>query len=142
MAHGHSARRRVASCVAAPPPRRPFGARSLSAVTVSRNTPTWPVAAGALLLGFAVAEITGVRAIGGVVLFLGALWCGLHWKARRGLPLALALVVLFLALFAISHVLGDQIGSWPSVFVVSAVMGVTTWVAADRRVAPDVIDVV
>lgn len=104
--------------------------------------PTWPIAAGALILGFGVAELTGVRAIGGVVLFAGALWCGLRWKAIRGLPLALALVGLFLVLFALSHVIGDQIGSWPSVFLVSAVMALAAWLVADRRGAPDVIDVV
>jgi hypothetical protein len=107
-----------------------------------RTIPTWPVAAGALILGFGVAELTGVRAIGGVVLFLGALWCGLRWKFLRGLTVALSLVVLFLALFVISHVLGHQIGAWPSVFVVSAVMAVATWIAADRDTAPDVVDIV
>lgn len=141
MARRRCEAKRGVSAAPPAPGSNPLSPRSLTAVTTS-TTPTWPVAAGALLVGFAVAEITGVRAIGGVVLFLGALWCGLHWKARRGLPLALALVVLFLVLFAISHVLGDQIGAWPSVFVVAAVMGVTTWIAADRRTPPDVIDVV
>lgn len=100
-----------------------------------RGIPTWPVAAGALVLGFGVAELTGVRAIGGIVLFLGALWCGLQWKARSGLPVALWLVGLFLALFVISHVLGHAIGAWPSVAVVSAVMAATTWTVVDRRAA-------
>ncbi|MDQ8044409.1 MAG: hypothetical protein AAGC46_08025 [Solirubrobacteraceae bacterium] len=107
-----------------------------------RTIPTWPVAAGSLLLGFGVAELTGVRAIGGVVLFLGALWCGLRWKELRGLAVAISLVVFFLFLFAISHVLGHQIGAWPSVFVVSAAMAVTTWVAADRDEAPPTVDYV
>ncbi|MEA2139882.1 MAG: hypothetical protein QOG56_3032, partial [Solirubrobacteraceae bacterium] len=40
---------------------------------------TWPVASGSLLLGFAVAQATGVRPLGGVVLALGAGWCGLRW---------------------------------------------------------------
>lgn len=106
------------------------------------SRPTWPVAAGALILGFGVAELTGVRAIGGIVLFAGALWCGLQWRSRRGLPLALALVALFLVLFAISHVLGDEIGAWPSVFVVAAVMGVAAWFAADRSEPPPLADVV
>jgi hypothetical protein len=115
--------------------------RTLGAVN-DRSIPTWPVAAGALILGFGVAELTGVRAIGGVVLFLGALWCGLRWKAMRGLTVSLSLVFLFLALFVISHVLGHQIGAWPSVFVVSAAMAVATWFAADRSEAPPLIDAV
>ena len=111
-------------------------------VTIFPPGPTWPVSAGALLLGFAVADLTGVRAIGGVVLFLGALWCGLQWRASRGLPLAIALIVLFLALFALSHALGDQIGAWPSVLVVSAVMGAVAWAVADRPAPPHVNDIV
>lgn len=98
-----------------------------------RSLPTWIVAAGSLIAGFGVAELTGVRAIGGVVLFLGALWCGLRWKAARGLPVALLLVAVFLAAFALSHRLGDEIGSWPSVFVVSAVTALCAWALVDRR---------
>lgn len=98
-----------------------------------RSFPTWPVAAASLILGFAVADVTGVRPIGGIVLFLGALWCGLRWRDAQGLPTALALVVLFLIAFALSHVLGDEIGAWPSVFLVSAVVGAAAWLAVDRR---------
>lgn len=111
-------------------------------MTIFPPGPTWPVASGSLLLGFAVADLTGVRPLGGVVLFLGALWCGLQWKEVRGLPLALALVFLFLALFALSHVLGDQIGAWPSVLVVSAIMGFAAWAVADRSEPPHVNDIV
>ncbi|MDO9352279.1 MAG: hypothetical protein Q7T55_01200 [Solirubrobacteraceae bacterium] len=107
-------------------------------MSVKPALPTWPIAGGSLLVGFGVAELTGVRGLGGVVLFIGALWCGMQWKASRGLPVAVALVVLFLALFAISHVLGRQIGSWPSVFVVTAVMALATWAAADRATPPPV----
>src|SRR4051794_1379612 len=107
-----------------------------------RSLPTWPVAALALIVGFGVAELTGVRALGGIVLFLGALWCGLRWKAERGLPLALALVAVFLIAFALSHVLGDQIGAWPSVFVVSAVVALCAWAVADRPTQPHVRDAV
>jgi hypothetical protein len=94
--------------------------------------PTWPIAAGALLLGFAVAEITGVRAIGGVVLFAGALACGLRWRLLLGLPRALGLVAVFLAGFALSHPLGDAIGAWPAVLAISAAVGGVAWWAADR----------
>lgn len=100
-----------------------------------RPLPTWPIAAGALLLGFVVAELTGTRAVGGVVLFLGALACGLRWRLLLGLPRALGLVAVFLAGFALSHPLGDAIGSWPAVFVVSAVVGGVTWWVADRAPA-------
>jgi hypothetical protein len=96
-----------------------------------RPLPTWPIAAGALLLGFAVAEITGVRAAGGVVLFLGGLACGLRWRALLGLPRAIALVGVFLAGFALAHPLGHAIGSWPAVIAVAAVVGAISWRVAD-----------
>lgn len=101
-----------------------------------RPLPTWPLAAGALLLGFAVAEITGVRAVGGVVLFLGGLACGLRWRLLLGLPRALALVVVFLAGFALAHPLGKAIGSWPAVVLVALVVGAIARYVADRPAAP------
>lgn len=100
-----------------------------------RQLPTWPLAAGALLLGFAVAELTGVRALGGVVLFLGGLACGLRWRLLLGLPRALALVVVFLAGFALAHPLGHAIGAWPAVIVVALVVGAVAWRVADAPLA-------
>ena len=96
-----------------------------------RPFPTWPIAAAALLLGFAVAEATGVRAPGGVVLAVGALLCGLRWRLLLGLPRALVLVAVFLAGFAIAHPLGNAIGSWPAVVLVAAFVGAVAWRVAD-----------
>lgn len=103
-----------------------------------RSLPTWPIAAGALLLGFAVADLSGTRALGGIVLLLGALACGLRWRLLLGLPRALALVAAFLAAFALAHPLGKAIGSWPAVLVVSAVVGAIAWRAADTPAAAGV----
>jgi hypothetical protein len=76
-------------------------------------------AALCLPAGFGVAELTGVRPIGGVVLVaLAALAC-LWSRARPGrLALWAALLVI---LFAASHLLGDAVGSWVAVGLVSAV---------------------
>jgi hypothetical protein len=101
-----------------------------------RALPTWPLAAGTLLLGFAVAEITGVRAVGGIVLLLGGLACGLRWRLLLGFPRALALVGVFLAGFAFAHPLGHAIGSWPAVVLVAAVVGGIVWRLADSHGAP------
>jgi hypothetical protein len=97
------------------------------------DVPTWAVAGGSLLVGFGVADLTGVRPLGGVVLFLAALWCGLVWRRARGLPVAIGLVVAYLVAFALSHPLGKAISSWPAVLVVSAVVALLAWTAVDRH---------
>jgi hypothetical protein len=94
---------------------------------VPRPLPTWLIAALSLLVGFAVADLTGVRPLGGLVLFGAALWCGLAWMRQRGLPVALGLVAVYLVAFAGSHPLGKAIGSWPAVLVVSALVGAIAW---------------
>jgi hypothetical protein len=101
--------------------------------------PTWPVAAGSLALGFAVAQATGVRPLGGVVLVAGAGWCALRWRERVGGGRAVGLVGLYLAAFAGSHVLGHAIGAWPSVAVVSAVVGAGAYAVADAGPARRVV---
>lgn len=98
---------------------------------MARETPTWPVAAGSLALGFAVAQATGVRPLGGVVLAVGCGWCALRWRERVGTGRAAGLVGLYLAAFVGSHVLGHVIGAWPSVAVVSAVVAAGTYAVAD-----------
>jgi hypothetical protein len=95
--------------------------------------PTWPVAAGSLVLGFAVAQATGVRPLGGAVLALGAGWCALRWRRTAGAGRAAALVALYLAAFAASHVIADALGSWPAVLLVAAIVGSAAWLTGDRR---------
>jgi hypothetical protein len=100
---------------------------------MDRRTPTWPVAAGSLIAGFAVAQATGVRPLGGVVLVAGAAWCALRWRERAGTARAAALVAVYLAAFAGSHVLADVIGAWPSVTVVAALTAGAAYALADAR---------
>jgi hypothetical protein len=95
--------------------------------------PTALVAAGSLVAGFAVAEATDVRALGGVVLLAGAAWCGRHWVRRRGPVTGTALLAGYAGAFVGSHLLAGEIGAWPSVLTVSAAVGAVAWVAADRR---------
>src|SRR4051812_29766733 len=78
----------------------------------STALPTWPVAAGSLLAGFAVAVATGVRPLGGVVLVLGAGWCFVQWRRRAGTARAVQLVVAYVVAFIASHGLGHLIGAW------------------------------
>jgi hypothetical protein len=101
-----------------------------------RRTPTWPVASGSLILGFAVAQATGVRPLGGIVLAGALAWCVLHWRARAGWARAAALAALYLVLFAASHVLAGPLGTWGAVLVVAAVAGGSAWAVADARGHP------
>jgi hypothetical protein len=94
------------------------------------------VATGAFLAGFGIAELTGVRALGGLVLLAGGAWC-----ARVAMPIAGraatgALVLVAVALFALSHPLGHAIGSWPAVFVTGALAGVAAGVVVGRPARP------
>ncbi len=98
--------------------------------------PTWPVAAGSLVLGFGVAQATGVRPLGGLVLIAGAGWCALRWRERAGTGVAAGLVVLYVAAFVASHLIADRLGAWGSVALVAGVVGLTAWALADRPASP------
>jgi hypothetical protein len=100
---------------------------------------TWPVASGSLLLGFAVAQATGVRPLGGIVLVLGCGWCGLRWLKTAGTARTVLLVVIYLAGFVLAHVIADTLGAWGSVLLVAALVGLAAYRLADRetpRVSP------
>jgi hypothetical protein len=98
-----------------------------------RANPTWLIAPLSLIVGFGVADVTGVRPLGGIVLFLAALWCGLEWRRTRGLPVALGLVAVYLLAFGLSHPLGKAIESWPAVILVSLVVGAVVWGTTTRH---------
>ncbi|MDX6692094.1 MAG: hypothetical protein QOG15_3551 [Solirubrobacteraceae bacterium] len=95
------------------------------------NEMTWPVAAGSLVLGFGVAEVTGVRPLGGIVLIAGAAWCALRWRRSAGSGRTAALLAVYVAAFAGSHVIGHTVGTWGAVFIAAGVVGVATWALAD-----------
>lgn len=101
-----------------------------------RSLPTWPVAAGSLALGFGVAQATGVRPLGGLVLVAGAGWCALRWREERGTGTAVALVAIYLAAFVASHLIADTLGAWGSVALVCALVGLAAWALGDRGQAP------
>jgi hypothetical protein len=92
---------------------------------------TWPVAAGSLLLGFAVAQATGVRALGGLVLVAGAGWCAARWLRSAGAARTVALLVVFLGAFVGAHVAADVVGAWPAVLLAAALAGLAAWALAD-----------
>jgi len=91
------------------------------------------VSALSLVVGYAVAAGTGVRALGGVVLLVALAWCVLRWRARAGTPTAAGLAAAYVVLFVVSHLLARAIGAWPSVLAVAAAMGGLAWALADAR---------
>lgn len=93
------------------------------------------VAAGSLVVGFAVAELTGVRALGGVVLLVAAGWCFVRWRRAEAMPVAVGLVLLYVAAFVGSHLLARVVGAWPSVLAVAAVVGSASLLATGRTLA-------
>ncbi|NHT17621.1 hypothetical protein [Cellulomonas sp. IC4_254] len=94
--------------------------------------PTGVLAAVTLVVAFAVAQVTGVRALGGAVLVLGVVWCAWRsWSAGAGR--VVAVVVLGAVCFAGSHVLAPALGPWPAVLLVAAVLGAGAWSLVDRR---------
>jgi hypothetical protein len=98
-----------------------------------RSLPTAPVAAGSLIVGYAVAAGTGSRPLGGVVLLLGGAWCVRAWSRRDGARTALGLAGAGLGAFVASHVLALAIGPWPAVLLVAAAMGAVAWTRSDAR---------
>ncbi len=105
---------------------------------VREDVPTWPVAAGSLVVGFAVAQATGVRPLGGIVLVLGAGWCARRWLPAVGRGRTAALLGIYLACFVVSHVIADPVGTWPAVAIVSAIVGLSSWALADAAGRPGV----
>lgn len=95
---------------------------------------TWPVASGSLLLGFAVAQATGIRPLGGIVLVAGCAWCALRWLRVRpaGAARTALLVVIYVGAFVLSHVIADTLGAWPAVVLAAAVTALAVYALADR----------
>jgi hypothetical protein len=99
--------------------------------------PTAPLAALTLVIGYLVADLTGVRSLGGVVLVVGLGLCALQWRRRAGVGRTLLLVGVFLGLFVGSHLLAHAVGAWPSVLTVAAAMWAVAFAVADRQPAPE-----
>jgi hypothetical protein len=97
------------------------------------TTLTAPVAAGSLIVGYAVAAGTGSRPLGGVVLVIGGLWCVRAWTLQHGTRTAAILACAGLFAFAVSHLLALAVGAWPAVLIVSAALAVAVWLRADAQ---------
>jgi len=97
------------------------------------RVPTAPIVAAGLIGGFAVADATGVRPLGGLVLAGAGVAAGSVWAKRNGAPTTAALAAVYLGGFVGSHFLAHEIGAWPAVLTVSAVSAGASYVLSDRR---------
>ncbi len=98
-----------------------------------RRTPTAPVVAASLIVGYAVAAGTGSRPLGGVVMAAGGIWCIREWARRNDTRTAIELGLTGFAAFVLSHVLALAIGAWPAVLSAAAVTALAAWLRADSR---------
>lgn len=100
------------------------------------RVPTAVLAAVTLVVGFAVAQGTGVRALGGLVLLAGVAWCAWRALPAAGVVRVLAVLALGAVCFVASHLLASALGAWPSVAVAAVVLGVGTALLVDRGRRP------
>jgi hypothetical protein len=98
-----------------------------------QNVATAPVAAAGLIAGYGVAVASGSRPLGGLVLAAAGLFCVAIWLVRDGRRTAALLAAVGLLAFALSHLLGLLIGSWPAVLVVAAITAYACWRVSDSR---------
>ena len=68
--------------------------------------------------GFGVAQATGVRPIGGIVL-LGLAALAVRWAPERSRSRRIAWAAVVLVCFVASHILADPLGAWPAVAIVT-----------------------
>ena|SRR5690348_1999066 len=100
------------------------------------NLKTAPTVAAGLILGFGVADVTDVRALGGIVLAAAGIAAGTTWLQRDGAATTTTLSAIYLGGFVGSHFLAKEIGAWPSVLAVTAVSAAAAHAMSDRKLTP------
>lgn len=95
--------------------------------------PTAAVAGLSLVVGFGVADATGVRPLGGLVLLAALVVCVPRWSRAAGPAVAAALVAVYAVGFVVSHVIADAVTAWGAVLLVAAGVGAAVFALADRR---------
>jgi hypothetical protein len=95
------------------------------------------VTALTLVLGFAAASVTGIRALGGVVLVAGAALCAWWMTRTAGATRTVITLVVVVGLFVLAHPLGHALGARPAVLLVAAAAGAVAYsLASPRAIVP------
>ena len=97
------------------------------------RVPTAPLLAGGLVGGFALAQRTGVRPLGGVAMLGANVVAARQWYAVGGAPLTAGLTAAYWTAMGVSHPLAKKVGTRPSVLGVTAAAAGAAWVLSDRR---------
>lgn len=97
------------------------------------TTPTAPLLAAGLIGGFAVAQQTGVRPLGGAAMLGANAVAARQWYAVGGAPLAGGLTAAYWTAMGLAHPVAKKVGTWPSVLGVTAAAAGAAWLLADRR---------
>lgn len=95
--------------------------------------PTAPLLAAGLVGGFALAQRTGVRPLGGAAMLGANAVAARQWYAVGGAPLVAGLTAGYWTAMGVSHPLAKKVGTWRSVLAVTAASTAAAWVLADRR---------
>lgn len=96
------------------------------------RTTIWPLAAVALPVGFAIAQGTGVRPLGGAVM-VALLGVG-AWRRRDAGPARLlGVAAVAVAAFVASHLLHDALTVPGAVALAGATVGAAAYGLVDRR---------
>lgn len=96
------------------------------------SLPTAALTTAGLVGGYALANTTGNRQLGGAVMAAANVLALPTWLAR-GKGTAAALTATYWGAMGGSHPLAKKIGAWPSVGAVAAATAAAAWVASDRR---------
>lgn len=102
------------------------------AQAATEQVPTSALVTVGLIGGYGVARWTGVRPLGGAVLFAAGAAAAHNWWRKSGPITTAALGTTYLLSFGLSHPLAKKMGAWPSVFTVTAVNAAAAWALADR----------
>jgi hypothetical protein len=106
----------------------------MSTATLSRTRfPSALLVAVGLAAGFGIAQATGVRALGGAVFAGAGLAAAWLWSRRRGWAVVVGLGTLYVAAFALAHVLalGMGVPAWLAVSLVTLTAAGVTFAVAD-----------
>ena len=107
----------------------------MSALTRARTRfPTAVLVAVGLAGGFALAQLTGIRWIGGGFLLATGIEAARLWVQRRGWGVAVGLGAVYLGAFVLAHVLalGAGFPAWFAVSLVTLAAAGATYGVVDR----------